>query len=85
MNNHCPPFQDLKTLAANVCLGESTIERLVGTGQFPEPVRVGGKRLWDWSEVVKFIRRDKDAERNEITGENFHEEMQKLRRRAQIR
>jgi predicted DNA-binding transcriptional regulator AlpA len=73
-----PPFQDLATLARNVCIGESTIERLVGMGQFPAPARmVGGKRIWAWRDIEAFMCQDPDREAQ--PGDNFHAEMQKLR------
>ena len=50
-----PPFQDLATLAQHVCLGESTIEIMVKEGRFPAPCYRGGKRLWRWSAVEKFL------------------------------
>lgn len=51
-----PPFQDLKTLAANTCLGERTIEDLVKAKRFPQPRRDKcGKRLWVWQEVYEFL------------------------------
>jgi hypothetical protein len=50
-----PPFQDLRTLSEHICTGESTIENWVKLGLFPEPKRVGGKRLWSWREVERHL------------------------------
>ena len=50
-----PPFQDIATLAANICLSPSTIERRVAAGEFPKPCRLGGKRLWEWAKVHRFL------------------------------
>jgi predicted DNA-binding transcriptional regulator AlpA len=51
-----PPFQDLRTLARNICMGESTIENLVKLGRFPPPRKNKcGKRLWVWKEVEEFL------------------------------
>jgi predicted DNA-binding transcriptional regulator AlpA len=50
-----PPFQDLRTLAAHICVGESTIEHWVKLGQFPAPRKVGGKRLWRWKDVERHL------------------------------
>lgn len=59
--NPCPPFQDLKTLAGNTCIGESTIERMVAEGRFPPPRRkVLGKRIWVWKEVEAFLSKPED-------------------------
>jgi predicted DNA-binding transcriptional regulator AlpA len=53
-----PPFQDLASLAEHLCAGESTIERLVREGRFPQPKKMGGKNIWCWSEVVSFLEKD---------------------------
>jgi hypothetical protein len=50
-----PPFQDLATLAEHICAAESTIENWVRLGLFPEPKKVGGKRLWCWREVERHL------------------------------
>jgi predicted DNA-binding transcriptional regulator AlpA len=51
-----PPFQDLRTLAQHVCMGESTIEEKVKQGLFPPPRKNKcGKRLWVWKEVEQFL------------------------------
>jgi len=50
-----PPFQDLATLAEHICAGESTIENWVRMGLFPAPKKIGGKRLWSWKEVERYL------------------------------
>lgn len=50
-----PPFQDLATLAEHICAGESTIENWVRQGLFPQPRKIGGKRLWQWKEVERHL------------------------------
>lgn len=56
-----PPFQDLPTLAAHTCLGESTIERMVKEGRFPQPRKNKcGKNLWVWREVESFLSAPED-------------------------
>jgi predicted DNA-binding transcriptional regulator AlpA len=50
-----PPFQDLATLAKHICAGESTIENWVRQGLFPQPRKIGGKRLWQWKEVERHL------------------------------
>ena len=51
-----PPFQDLRTLSAHVCMSEGTIEELLKNGRFPPPRRNKcGKRLWVWREVEEFL------------------------------
>jgi predicted DNA-binding transcriptional regulator AlpA len=56
-----PPFQDLRTLAEHLCTGESTIENWVKLGLFPRPRKIGGKRLWQWKEVERFLAATEDA------------------------
>jgi predicted DNA-binding transcriptional regulator AlpA len=50
-----PPYQDIATLAEHICASESTIENWVRLGVFPEPKKVGGKRLWSWKEVERHL------------------------------
>jgi predicted DNA-binding transcriptional regulator AlpA len=56
-----PPFQDLRTLAEHLCTGESTIENWVKLGLVPRPRKIGGKRLWQWKEVERFLAATEDA------------------------
>jgi hypothetical protein len=56
-----PPFMDLATLALHICAGQSTIENWVSLGTFPAPKKVNGKRLWEWKEVERHLRRDGDT------------------------
>jgi predicted DNA-binding transcriptional regulator AlpA len=46
---------DIQTLAAHVCTSESTIENWVKQGIFPQPRKMGGKRLWQWKEVERHL------------------------------
>lgn len=50
-----PPYQDLATLAEHLCVGESTIENWVKLGLFPPAMKVGGKRLWQWTTVERHL------------------------------
>jgi hypothetical protein len=50
-----PPYQDLRTLAEHLCLGESTIEHWVKLGKLPPPVVNDGKRLWRWKDVEVYL------------------------------
>lgn len=57
-----PPFMDLATLAAHLCMGESTIEDHVRRGIFPPPIKQGTKNLWSWKAVQKHLEpRGKEA------------------------
>jgi predicted DNA-binding transcriptional regulator AlpA len=58
--NYPPPFQDLATLSAHISCSESTIENWVRLGLFPPPRKVGGKRLWSWSEVERHLAGNKE-------------------------
>lgn len=67
-----PPFQDLATLAKHICAGESTIERWVRLGKFPPPKKmVGGKQLWAWRDVERFMEQDDNG--SSQTGESICE------------
>ena len=56
-NGFIPPYQDLRTLAEHLCLGESTIEEWVKLGRLPYPVTNKGKRLWRWKDVETYLAR----------------------------
>lgn len=56
-----PPWQDLATLARNICCGESTIEAWVRQGKFPPPRKRNGKNFWKWTEVERFLENGGDA------------------------
>jgi predicted DNA-binding transcriptional regulator AlpA len=56
-----PPFQDLRTLAEHLSTGESTIENWVKLGLFPRPRKIGGKRLWQWKEIERFLAATENA------------------------
>src|SRR5882672_1038788 len=64
-----PPYQDLATLAQHICAGESTIENWIAMGHFPGPKKkIGGKRLWSWAEVSKFIEGQQDSGTTDLLG-----------------
>ena len=69
-----PPFQDLTTLAEHICAGESTIENWVRLGIFPQPKKMGGKRLWEWKEVERHL-----AAVGELSSSSPDEEAQRIR------
>ena len=46
-----PPWQDLATLCANICVSERTVDAWVADGILPPPRKRGGKLMWKWSEV----------------------------------
>src|SRR5262249_35905001 len=55
-----PPYQDLRTLAEHLCLGESTVEAWVKVGKLPPPVVNEGKRLWRWKDVERRLAQLQD-------------------------
>jgi len=62
---------DTPTLCANICASERTVDAWVAQGLLPPPRRIGGKRLWKWSEVDEYltnggVTRSPDAQADEI-------------------
>lgn len=54
-DSQIPAYVDLHRLAYELSWGESTIEAKVRLGQFPKPINKGGKRVWKWSTVEKYM------------------------------
>ena len=46
-----PPWQDMPTLCAHICVSPNTVETWVTQGILPPPRKRGGKLMWKWSEV----------------------------------
>jgi hypothetical protein len=60
MRNHkhptfIPPWQDAPTLCAHICISEGTLDNWVRLGVLPPPKPVGGKRMWKWTEVERYL------------------------------
>ena len=61
VNNPSPTVEvplltlDRKRLAAELCTTTKTIDRWCAAGQLPKPLRIGGRKLWDRSEIVGWI------------------------------
>jgi predicted DNA-binding transcriptional regulator AlpA len=51
------PLLTRNDLEAILQVGERTIRRLVATGQFPRPIRLGGTLRWRKEEVRAFLER----------------------------
>lgn len=51
-----PPFQDRQTLTKHLCISETTIDDYVAAGLLPRPRKGKGTPLWEWADVVTFIR-----------------------------
>lgn len=61
-----PPFMDLPTLAAHVCLSERAVEEWVRDGRLPPPKTHKGKRLWRWKEVEDRLAGEADLVPNAV-------------------
>lgn len=46
-----PSYLDKKSLAAEFCISESTVDEWVQRGHLPRPIRLGGSVRWCWAEV----------------------------------
>ena len=46
-----PPWMDLATLCAHLCIGATTADSWVAKGVLPPARKRGGKLMWKWSEV----------------------------------
>jgi predicted site-specific integrase-resolvase len=53
-----PPWQDAATLCSHLCISESTIDNWIRQGVLPPAKMRGGKRMWKWSEVERFMEGD---------------------------
>ena len=56
-----PPWQDINTLAAHLCVSTNTIEKWAEGGIIPPPRRPGRKLMWKWSEVDEWLTAGKDG------------------------
>lgn len=55
-----PPYQDVETLSAHISIAPRTIDEWVKLGKLPAPKVRGGKRLWSWAEVKRYLEGDGD-------------------------
>ena len=66
-----PPWQDLATLCANICVTERTVDAWVEQGILPPARKRGGKLMWKWDEVDAYLTngqpgRSPDSKADEI-------------------
>lgn len=54
--NYPPPWMDIATLCAHVCLSPNGVDAWVAQGILPPPVKRGGKLMWEWKEVDEKLR-----------------------------
>lgn len=50
-----PPWQDMPTLCAHICATPPTVDKWVDDGILPPPRKRGGKLMWKWSEVDRYL------------------------------
>ena len=50
-----PPWMDKATLAAHICLSDTAIDSWVKIGLLPAPRKRGGKLMWRWAEVDRYL------------------------------
>lgn len=50
-----PPWQDMNTLCKHICAAPNTVDNWVARGILPPPKKRGGKLMWKWSEVDKYL------------------------------
>jgi hypothetical protein len=65
-----PPWQDKATLCMCLCLSENTVDAWVRQGLLLFPRKRGGKLMWRWSEVEKYLEGD-DPQSPEELGEGI--------------
>lgn len=57
-----PPWQDAPTLCAHLSISEGTIDNWVRQGLLPPARPRGGKRMWKWAEVERWLDAGGDPE-----------------------
>lgn len=55
-----PPWQDVATLCAHICVSEGTLDNWIKSKDFPPARMRGGKRMWKWAEVEAWLDADGD-------------------------
>lgn len=50
-----PPWMDLTALCAHICATPNTVESWVAKGILPPPRKRGGKLMWKYSEVDRYL------------------------------
>lgn len=62
-----PPWMDLETLAAHICVAPRSVTNWVAQGILPPARKRGGKLMWKWNEVDDWLTRGKsDGSPNDI-------------------
>lgn len=55
MTAFIPPWMDSTTLAKHICVSATTVDNWVAQGILPAPRKRGGKLMWKWSEVDRYL------------------------------
>ena len=55
-----PPWQDMATLSAHICLSADTISKLIRERGFPKPCLRAGKQLWNFRNVDSWLADNPD-------------------------
>lgn len=50
-----PPWMDMPTLCAHICVSDRTVDAWVKQGILPSPYPRGGKNMWRWAEVDEYL------------------------------
>ncbi len=50
-----PAYVDIVRLCTELCICERTADAWVRQGKLPAPRTPGGKRLWKWAEVERYL------------------------------
>jgi excisionase family DNA binding protein len=53
-----PPYQDIEVLSEHLSVTRRTIDTWVKVGKLPAPRVQGGKRLWKWTDVQRYLDGD---------------------------
>lgn len=59
--HHIPAYLDIGRLCQELCVSERTVDAWVKQGTLPPPRQKGGKRLWKWKEVERYLDGDEPA------------------------
>lgn len=50
-----PPWMDSNTLCEHICISPATVDNWVKNGILPPPKKRGGKLMWKWLEVDRYL------------------------------
>jgi excisionase family DNA binding protein len=50
-----PAYLDIDRMCTELCISERTVDAWVRQGVLPSPRMRGGKRLWKWIEVERYL------------------------------